>query len=428
MSHWPFGLLALMTTHFRRLATFVTSNLLAIVGRAPAQEPENPGPHAAGYRVQTFANPHPGSATIPCFVTYPATGAGQNTPLDRSGAPYPVLVFGHGWGVPAAAYALLAMHCASWGYVVVVPDTSSGAASPLALDMQALTKIVRSEHTNAASFWFGAIDTARFAVAGHSMGGGAAAVALGSGADLQAAVLLAPWIERAPADLSEAMRTARAPFLVLVGSGDVVTPPATNAALFWQKGTQARPLRDMVTFWPGCTHDNVVGFARTVPPTADDVEAFRLSRRQLVAFLQVYLRDRDDLLDVLVGVATHQEPKVTRLDYVVVDPELYRTGVARLGGSLEYHVLGLANAPAATCLAAAGASLPLPGLGTLGLDPATLTLLSVLTTNADQALHASTPVPNLPALAGQRVWMQALALDAASSPRLTSTRAVTLTR
>jgi pimeloyl-ACP methyl ester carboxylesterase len=404
----------------------LTATLL-LASTLVGQRAQDAGPYLAGWRSITFANPYAGSRSIPCMITYPSKVAGKNTNLEQGGAPYPVLVFGHGSGYIGDDYSAVARHFASWGFLVVAPNTwASGPIVSLARDMQALTRIVRDEHTRSGSFLHGVVNVDKFGVAGHSMGGGASAELLGSSADVQAAVLLAPWTgDNSQPDPSEAMRRARVPFQVLVGSGDAVTPPTTNALPFYQKGASVRGMRQMVTLWSACDHMAIVGmFLNSRWAT----ESYDYARRLMTAFMLAHLQDRDDMLQVLVGPGVHSQVRYDDVRYVVVDPNLYQTGTTKVGGSLDYHAMARANTVVLTYASLGQGSLLLPGLGILGLDPTRIAHLSSLPTTARQTLHHSLPVPNLSSLAGLQVWIQSAAANQKNTYRLTPTRSFTIVR
>ena len=56
--------------------------------------------------------------------------------------------------------------------------------------------------------------------------------------------------------------------------------------------------------------------------------------------------------------------------------------------------------------------------GTLGIDPATLSVVQSGTIAADQLLSTTLPVPNIPALIGARVYLQAAGATANAAIRL----------
>ena len=64
--------------------------------------------------------------SIGCEVHYPATEAGDDTPVNDG--EYPVLVIGHGFVMGTDAYTYLWQHYAPLGYIVVLPFTEAGFA------------------------------------------------------------------------------------------------------------------------------------------------------------------------------------------------------------------------------------------------------------------------------------------------------------
>jgi len=125
---------------------------------------------------------------------------------------------------------------------------------------------------------------------------------------------------------------------------------------------------------------------------------------------------------VLVGKATHAEVKFDEVRYEVRDPDLYLTGTVKVGGTLEAHVMGKDSSPTLTYVSPVPAAFPLPGLGVLGLHPAFMVPLGAGTIVSQQVEHAVYPIPGHPGLAGLRLHIQALALDASSAYGLTPTR------
>jgi len=384
------------------------------------QQPENPGPFKAAWQTIALTNPYPGSSRIQCLVVYPGQEAKEKAPMDLLGAPYPVVVFGHGFLSDGQAQLELGRHLASWGFLFVAHDTLPlGPQTEQVKDLSALTRVIRDEHRRQGSFFFNTVDVKQVAVAGHSMGGGSTAGVLASTADVQAGLLLAPWVGITP-NASDWMKQARAPYQILVGLGDSVAPAGSNASLFYQKGATVNRYRGLTILWKGCDHFSV----RHTPSNAtpDQIEAFRLCRRQMTSFLLARLQDRHEYLDVLVSDATHAEPKFDQVNYEVRDPDLYLTGAVRVGGRLAYHVMGKARTQMVAYFSPLPFSATIPGLGVLGLHPSFLNLLGSGPIGDRQVAHHTFPVPPVPALAGLRLYVQAAAPDAGNFYRLTPTR------
>lgn len=113
---------------------------------------------------------------------------------DMSAAPYPLVVFSHGWGTESVFYAWLVEHLASYGFVVVAPDHQEGSAEtppylhttvvrPLAITRALDYAAALTAPDGALS---GMIDMERVAVAGQSYGGYTALAAGGARYDLTA--------------------------------------------------------------------------------------------------------------------------------------------------------------------------------------------------------------------------------------------------
>lgn len=130
-----------------------------VVGHAPART------FAVGTRVVDF---HRGERPLATTVYYPKNAAG----------PFPVVVFGHGFGGAPTAYSALLKRWAAAGFVVAAPafpSTSWGVAKPDLLDvvnqpadvgavLSGLTSLASADSLRKI------IDPSRAAVAGHSAG------------------------------------------------------------------------------------------------------------------------------------------------------------------------------------------------------------------------------------------------------------------
>jgi predicted dienelactone hydrolase len=87
---------------------------------------------------------------------------------------------------------------------------------------------LKAENTRADSPLLGKMDLTRFAVMGHSMGGGGTLeVANAHSADLKAAIPLAPW------DTTSAFGMITVPTMIMAGQNDAVAPIAQHASPFY---------------------------------------------------------------------------------------------------------------------------------------------------------------------------------------------------
>jgi dienelactone hydrolase len=178
------------------------------------------------------------SRTLVTEVWYPAEGETQSrelrdAPLDRSQAPYPLIVFSHGYTGLRRQSASYTAHLASHGYVVISPDypLSNGTApgGPRVGDVvnqpgdvSFLIDTFLNFSDEPGNLLQGAIDETAIGLTGHSLGGLTTILAtFGPLADprVKAAAPLA-----APACLvgSQAYEDSHIPLLVIGGSDDQV--------------------------------------------------------------------------------------------------------------------------------------------------------------------------------------------------------------
>ena len=100
-----------------------------------------------GFVTTSFKNPtSKGSTNLTVQVHYPATTSGKNATLKKIAGGWPVLVFLHGYTVPASSYTRAADHIAARGYVVVINDTGRFDPDVQAADGIALYSTVASEN------------------------------------------------------------------------------------------------------------------------------------------------------------------------------------------------------------------------------------------------------------------------------------------
>ncbi len=186
-------------------------------------------PYAIGHRDISYVDSARGARSIPTDVYYPATIAGDNTPVAAAPAGgFPVISFGHGFLLPVSAYQYLWQSLVPEGYIVALPRTE-GNFSPqhlqLGYDLAFLIRRLQLEGVTPASPFFGAIGSTS-CVMGHSMGGGASFLAAQSAAEITALANFAA-AETTPSAIGAAEEIA-IPALVFAASDDCVTPPAAH--------------------------------------------------------------------------------------------------------------------------------------------------------------------------------------------------------
>ncbi len=168
------------------------------------------------------AGPHPvlrgdlGMIGVPGVVYAPAEGLGL-----------PAVAFAHDWLQPAARYAGLLRHLASWGVVVAAPDSHRGALPShlrFAADLRTALDVCVGVRLGEGRI---SVDGRRTALAGHGIGGGVALLAAADAPRLAAVVTLA--VAQTRPSALDAARRVTAPTLHLAAERDTVSPAAGHA-------------------------------------------------------------------------------------------------------------------------------------------------------------------------------------------------------
>ena len=145
---------------------------LAGAPAASAQDLSQPGPRTPAQRDVTVVRANGSSFTA--TVHYPAIAAQAGAPVDAANGPYPIIAFGHGFVTPVTQYASTGAHLASWGFVVLLPQTQGSlfpSHAAFAADLRSSLDWMAAEGGVSGSPWAGAVDGSRRGVMGHSMGG-----------------------------------------------------------------------------------------------------------------------------------------------------------------------------------------------------------------------------------------------------------------
>lgn len=155
---------------------------------------------------------------IPVQVVFPARADGT---LDPARAPYPVVVFLQGAPVARDRYHWLALHLATRGYVVLLPEHLLDLAI-LDTDNARLGLGIVREAAAADGTLRGAIDpTATAVVMGHSLGGVIAARQWIAHPEFSGVALLAAY----PATGDRVAERAAGPLFAMTGTADTLAPP-----------------------------------------------------------------------------------------------------------------------------------------------------------------------------------------------------------
>ena len=203
---------------------------------------------------------YPGVATdgaggdeIPCLAGIASGHRGgdgrcvvrEDAALDDSGAPYPLIVFSHGFGNGAVATTSYAQALASYGYVVVAPDfplsksDAPGGSTVSDLpaqtgDVSFLIDVFLGQVADTAAPFPGRIDAQRIGAAGRSLGGSTTLLVTHNvkykDARIRASAPVSPgWVlQTAFYGTDGYFAGIDTPLLIIGGSADTTAPYPTN--------------------------------------------------------------------------------------------------------------------------------------------------------------------------------------------------------
>jgi dienelactone hydrolase len=259
-------------------------------------------------RTITLPNGRSEPRTLLTYVRYPALGEPGRTdlpdaPVARAGGPFPLVVFGHGFGVTPALYARLLQGWARAGYVVAAPvfplenaDAPGGPDESDLTNQPADMRFVISRMLAAADSGSGAfaglVDPTRIAVAGQSDGGDTA-LALAYNPNFRdprvsAAVILSG--AEIPGVGGFTFPPGGPPLLATQGTADTINPPSATNTFF---ALAQRP-KYLLTLL-GAEH---------LPPYSDQQPQLTIVERVTIAFLDAYLKHEPAVLRRLASLGS----------------------------------------------------------------------------------------------------------------------------
>ena len=205
----------------------------------PTPTPAAPTAYNVGTFDASFANSW-GTSSV--TVYYPATSSGASQPPDRSGAPYPSVVFTGGLMGFNWLYTWVGNMLASDGYVVAVVQVYNLTGS----DVQQWADSIKDgisylQMQNSGSSILAGMMSGVFGAAGHSMGGAGALLAASQDSRISAVVSMAapspnmtstmmgmPPPSQTFGPVYEAAKLIRVPTQIMAGSSDTIVPPSAS--------------------------------------------------------------------------------------------------------------------------------------------------------------------------------------------------------
>jgi predicted dienelactone hydrolase len=173
--------------------------------------------------------------------------------LGEGGRKHPILAYASGTGGTPDGAAPQVSHYASWGYVVTV---SYSGATGFGNEAWACTQKAISDNAEAASQFFGKLDTGKVGAFGHSQGAtGSVNATLLSGGVIKSTLpisLVNPEFHFPPEQLPH-FNEVTTPVFLMAGSADFLTAPGHQQSYFDQLGGPAvRAMRK------GADHNGII--------------------------------------------------------------------------------------------------------------------------------------------------------------------------
>lgn len=182
----------------------------------------------------TFNDPARGNRAIEVDIYYPAVSAGNNAPVaGNTGEKFPLVVFGHGFVMTVSAYQNIWTALVPAGYIVALPKTEGNLFpnhTNFGKDLAFVLGALQVAGNTSGNLFFNKV-AVESAIMGHSMGGGAAFLAIQYNPSISTVIGLAP-AETNPA-ASAAAQNISIPALVFAGGNDCVTPAGQHSQLIY---------------------------------------------------------------------------------------------------------------------------------------------------------------------------------------------------
>lgn len=205
----------------KQLLFSVFSFFLVIIGYAQ--------PYEVGTADYTFFDSER-NRNIPALIYYPSNVAGSNTPVASSQFGFPVVSFGHGFVIEPSAYSWLGEVLAAEGYILVLPATEGQLLpAPDHLNFGRDIRFCAEEIVRLGELSGNPLSgkvLPRYAMMGHSMGGGATYLGASESAEVATTITFAA-ADTDPSSIAAASNVG-VPSLVIAAEEDCVTPVSSN--------------------------------------------------------------------------------------------------------------------------------------------------------------------------------------------------------
>jgi dienelactone hydrolase len=222
-----------------------------------------------------------------------------------SGQNLPAVAFGHHWLQPVKRYADTLRYLASWGIVAIAPATEKGpfpSHAGLGIDLSTALQLIANSRLGDRAV---SVDSAKFGVAGHGTGGGAAVLAAAGDPTIKAVVTVNAANTRPSAITAAGL--VLAPGLHIAGGKDKFSPARSNAELIasaWAGPVQLRTIKKAQHL--GLTEGK--HWTSTLLGEKDQKKTQHISRALMTAFFLQHLNGQDQLANELTKKVLGTKP------------------------------------------------------------------------------------------------------------------------
>lgn len=181
-----------------------------------------------GHRQLTWSDASRNNRQVKFEIYYPAATTGDNVPVINNGQKFSLIVFGHGYQLTYKDYIWFKDSIVSKGFFLVFPRTEEQlfpSHAEFAKDYAFIINRVDVTKSNNAVWYYNRIKN-KYAVGGHSMGGGCSLLSIQYSAKISAVFNFAA-AETNPSAIA-ACKGIAIPALVFAGGKDCVSPPSSN--------------------------------------------------------------------------------------------------------------------------------------------------------------------------------------------------------
>lgn len=189
-----------------------------------------------GHTTVTFIDSLRNNRQIATEIYYPATSAGNNTPI--AAGVFPLITFGHGFVMVWSAYQNFWDSLVPEGYILAFP-TTEGSFSPNHADFGKDLKflIAKIQSSGVGAVIPSASVGTTSAIMGHSMGGGCSFLAAENNLTITTMVSFAS-ANTSPSSITASQQVS-VPTLLFSGTNDCVTPPSQHQDIMYDSTAAA---------------------------------------------------------------------------------------------------------------------------------------------------------------------------------------------